>query len=195
MQTKKVPQLELSCSKDELRPIMNYVKIDKDFTVSTDAHVMSVFKTVDVFEDEFIESLPEYAILIHREDWAKLKNCSNVDLKISKTSKVLEVSYPKKRDVLIKVETEKEVANYPLWQNVIPTDDNSVRVPLNDIGVNANLLAVAQKILDSSVGMKLEFFTPKKAIICKSLNTTVKGYCIVMPVNIDNMSEKINTFI
>lgn len=191
---KKLPQLDLSCSKDELRPIMNYVKIDKEFAVSTDAHVLSVFKTVDIFEDEFVESLPDYPILIHREDWAKLKNCTALTLKISENSKVLEVKINKKRDVLIKVEIEKEVAKYPLWQNIIPNESNTKKIPLSEIGLNANLLAVAQKILDVSVGLKLEFFAQKKAILCKSINPAIKGYCLLMPISIDGV-EKIDTFI
>lgn len=191
----KLPQLELSCSKDELRPIINYVKIDKEFTVSTDAHVLSVFKTVDIFEEEFVESLPDYPILIHREDWAKLKNCVNLTLKISENSKVMEVIFDKKRDVLIKVETEKEIAKYPLWQKIIPNDANSVRTPISSIGIDANKLIIAQKILYPGVGMKLEFFTQTKAIICKSIMPEIKGYCIVMPVSIRNITEKTDTFV
>ncbi len=190
-----LPQLDLSCSKDEMRPIMNYICVNKEFTVSTDAHVMTVFRTKDVFHQDFIEHLPKKNILIHREDWAKIKKADILELKISKESKVIEAYFDKKRNVLVKVENENEVANYPQWKNVIPTDNNTSRNKLDFIGVNANLLAIVQKILDNAVGMKLEFFEKNKAIICKSLNQDVKGYCIVMPVMVDELSENVDTFI
>lgn len=173
-------ELNLITSKDDLRPTLNYVKVTKENCVATDAHALGVIPTEDIFDEEFIIEIPEEGMLIHSEDWKKLKNNINVSWK---TDGVIKIMYKgKKRDVLIETEREESIGIYPKWESVIPKEVGEE--PVESIGINFKIGLNLQKALGSENGLKASFYGRSKAIRLDTLDEDDNSYGILMPVKI-----------
>lgn len=167
-------RLELITSKDELRPLFSYIKVTKDICVATNAHVLGVIPTVNIFDDEFIEQLAERSILIHALDWKHIKaGCKMV----WESNNIIEVIPTKGRSTFIKAEKEDSIGTYPKWENLIPTKEPTA-IPL--IGMNADLLFKLQKALNI-VSCKLEFHSQTAAIKVSDIMSDGENYGIIMP--------------
>ena len=125
-------KLHLVCGKDDYRPTLNYVKATKHNVVATDGHCLAVIPTSEIFDEEFIEGIPDTGVLIHHEDWKKMISYQFVSWKIP--GQIIKTS-GKKRGILIEVEMENEgdLKNYPNWDAVVPTGKN---VGIPEIGIN-----------------------------------------------------------
>lgn len=180
---KTIPQLNLACSKDQLRPVMNHVLVTKEFCVATDAHVLAYFPTESIFDDDFIKEFPMDSFLIHSEDWAKFKSAALIAWKKGATN-IIEIFHSKKRNVLIEVETEEKIGKYPAWKAVVPALNDLVPSELSQIGMNAEIMATAQKIIGPGFGLKCTFYAVNRAIEVQSINAVEfpDGRAIVMPV-------------
>lgn len=176
MKTKnKMPELNLATSKDETRPIYNYVKVNKNNVVATNTHLLIWYKTEDLFDAEFIESIPEEGILIHREDWAKFKDCT-----ISWHNDLIKLSHNKRRDIFIKPDTQKEIGTFPNWEAVIPKENEDFN-PISEIRINAEYAALIQKIMQSE-GLDFSFYGQNRGIICTPINNDTSGKALLMPM-------------
>ena len=208
------PPLELACGKDDLRPVMTYVKIDREYTVATDAHMMVVYKTKDAFNQrydnsEFVEKIPEAGIYIHREDWAKLKRAMFIQWK---SDDVLELIFQNKRKQLIEIivgqsgcdgrgacfKVDGAVQRYPLWKNVIPSVSTTEKVVPEVFTLNADYASKAQKILGGEA-LKFEMFGIRKGMLCKAVSFSGEeiknsGFALVMPMNPKN-TDSIDTYV
>lgn len=173
-------ELNLICSNDDLRPAMMHVKITKENMVATNAHVLGVIPTKEVFSDEFIEGIPENGMLIHKDDYKKLKNFENATWK---SKDVIEIHYRgKKRNVLIPICTEENVGTFPKWETLIPREEDAQE--LSKIGVNMSLAYDLQRALDAE-NLKMVFIAPNKGILVKPLlSNNSKSYGIIMPAMI-----------
>ena len=178
-------QLNLICSKkDELRPIMNYVHVTTETMVATNAHVIGVIPTEELFDEDFILKIPKDGILIHREDF-KIIAASGLGYTEWKSEGVIKVNHVKKRAVLIETSTQDKIGEYPNWQAIMPTRETRV-AELNAIGVNAQLLFELQKSLGYTEGLKMQFSGQSKAIYCSSAKDSDSGaYGLIMPISID----------
>lgn len=67
-------KLDFICEKGMLHPILGYVYVTKDWCIATDAIVMARVSTGLVFDLDFIKKIPDSGVLIHHEDWSKLRN-------------------------------------------------------------------------------------------------------------------------
>lgn len=171
-------ELNLICGKDKIRPVMQYVKVKKDFCMATNAHVLGKIKTETIFDLEFIAKLPEEGILIHQEDWKKLKNAVSIEWK---SKDVIKICYSgKKRDVLIESETESNIGIYPNIDAVIPTEENR-QVELNQIAFNASLLLDLQKAL-SIPSVKLQFSGVRRPIYVTDSSGQSESIGVIMPI-------------
>ena len=174
-------RLDLLCSKDELRPVMNYVKVTKDWCEATDAHIGARVRTSIVLGDDFIERIPEEGILIHREDWKRITQANHI---VWKSKDVIRLIFNKKRDVLIEVEYESEVGKYVNLEAVIPQGE---QVEVKQIGVNPKLLDTLGKALGVEWALKLMFFGQNQAIkVCPISAENESDYqAVIMPVRLD----------
>lgn len=175
-------KLDLACSKDDMRPVMNYVYVTREVMVATDAQILAVVPTEDVFSSEkFRSSIPEEGMYIHREDWKKLITAEHGNWKTK--GEVIKL-YPKnKRSFLIEVESISNVGKYVNWEPVIP--DYSERIELHQIGVNLEKAFTLQKVLGLE-SSKLSFSTVTRAIkVEDAKDKENKVYGIVMPVLLD----------
>lgn len=176
-------KLDLVCSKDDMRPAMTHVLVKKDVMVATNAHIMAIVPTKEMFRDEFIEDIPEEGMLIHREDWKKMLPYTVATWKTK--GEVIKCIDSKKRPLLIEVENQQEVGVYPNWEAVIPTEEMRKGTELDSIGVNLEFAATLQKALGLP-SCKLDFSGKSRAIYLTAANEEDSNgqYGIVMPVMI-----------
>ncbi|MBS3739659.1 MAG: hypothetical protein KGY51_11810 [Psychroflexus sp.] len=170
--------LHLITSKDDLRPPLKYIKVTKENCVATNAHVIGVIPTTDIFSDEFIEKVPEEGFILHPEDWKKLKN--NTDI-VWKSNDVIKISYSKKRDALIEIESESNIGKFPNWEAILPSEYAETQ-PLPSIGINMKLAYDLQKAIGSDKGLKLDFYGVAKGVVVKPIRSTSKAYGLIMPI-------------
>ena len=162
-------KLDLACGKDDLRPVMQYVKVTKNKIVATDAHIMAIIDTSEVFNEDFIIGIPEDGMLIHRDDWKKM---IQYEIPTWKTEgQVMKMVHSKKRSLLIEVEFEKDIAKYPNWEAIIPDGDF---VELGQVGINFELAHKIQQALDIP-SSKLSFYGDTKPIKVECVKDLRKG--------------------
>jgi hypothetical protein len=176
-------QLDLICGKDDLRPIMQYVLVTPEVMVATNSHVLGVIPTWELFDEDFIAGLPTEGVLIHREDFKKLKSYDSFAWK-GEPGGVIRCISAKKRDALIEAcrQNEGDLGKYPNWQAVIP-DESSCGVPLGKFGFNAELAFQLQKAL-GFLNTALSFSGENRA--ARVTNPEFENrYGILMPVLIN----------
>ena len=176
-------KLDLIASKDDLRPIMNFIVVSKINCVATNGNVLGVVPTGEIFDEDFINDLPEDGILIHREDWKKLYDTSSIFIH-DIDSKTIKIIYPKKRSVIIEFSTEDAEGKYPKWDSVIPKSEGET----SEMNINPRLLALLTKALGYTTGCKLTFCGHLgRAILVNKIHTegVTEAYGIIMPI-IDN---------
>ena len=59
-----IPKIHECLSNDELRPVLNYALVTKEHTVATDAHLLVVHSTPELFDKEFVKAIPEEGMLL-----------------------------------------------------------------------------------------------------------------------------------
>lgn len=168
-------KLHLICGKGDLRQIMQYVKVTKEELVATNGHVLGIIPTTDVFNEEFIEGIPDKGMLIHREDWAKIIAAEIVAWKSDDIIRCVNKKRsgsdrPLKRDVLVEVESEDKIGNYVNWMSVIPEMNG---FELNEIGIDFKLAATLQEALGLD-SCRLNFVDRTKAILITDANSPLR---------------------
>jgi len=162
---KPLPEFNELCANDDLQPVMSYVYVTKEFIVATDAHVMGWAKTDDVFETDIIGGIANEGMLIHSEDWKKMTRAENIIWK--KEGEVLKLIHRKKRDELIEVEYESEVAKFPNWRAVVPENESGMEI--SSISINPTLLMKIGKFfkpVGTKGGIKMKFNGVSSAVKC-----------------------------
>lgn len=181
-------RLDLICTKDELRPTMNHVKVNAKECIATNAYILGVIPSENIFNDDFIKELGDRTILIHRDDWKHIKPGVVIYWK-GEDMIAFHLMKGGKRDTFIQIETEETVGKYPNWEAVVPELNNNSRVDLNTISLNAGLMVDLQKALNF-ISSELHFYGANKAIGVHNGNnketllkdTKNKGnYGIIMP--------------
>lgn len=171
-------KMHLACGSDDLRPVMQYVKVNRDVCVATNAHIMAVVPTTQMFNKEFISHIPDGGVLIHKEDWKKMLGFESATWKTK--GEVIALVSEKKRNSLIEAELEKNVNTFPNWQSVIPNEKERTG-ELNAIGINFSLAFDLQRALGIEE-CRLQFSSYNKAIHVSSRDITNKAYGVLMPI-------------
>ena len=176
-------ELNLITGKDDLRPILKYIKVTKEKCIATNAHVLGIVPTNEVFEEEFIEEIPDDGFLIHSEEWKKLKGNLIVEWKtpITNQNGVIKVIFKKKRPILFETASEKIIGKYINWQAVIPQGELQM---INKVGINCRLAYDLQKSLGADSGFRFEFYGDGKGIKCYPIASASKAYGLIMQVKI-----------
>lgn len=172
-------KLDLITSKDELRPTMCHILVNKSECVATNAHVIGVVPTSEIFNSQFISELGESTILIFSTDWKKLHNATAITWK-DREKNIIEVFYKKGRPALFEAETEENVGKYPNWHNVIPEQSGETA----NMCFNPSLLIDLSKALDFT-NVKLTYSgAANRAFRVDGLKKEddSKAYGIIMPV-------------
>ena len=171
-------RLDLICAKDELRQAMSHIFINKEVMVATNAHVLCVIPTKNLFDPDFISGIPEKGMYVHPFDFKSIVSATTC---IWKGEGVVKLCTKNKRDTIIETFTIESIGRYPNWEMVVPEKDTR-KAELNKIGINFILASDLQKALGLP-HMELQFAAANKAIYCSFENTIYEGiYGIVMPV-------------
>lgn len=173
------PHFNLVASKDDLRPVLQYVKIDKEYCVSTNAISLMYSKTKDVFSAEFMDLISEDGIFIHSQDWAKIAKGEFIEWKNKDTIKVIHKG--KKRPEIIEVFKESDIDGvYPKWKNVIPMYSDTL-TETHVLGVDFVEASILQKAMRSNAVAFNAQSQNRAFLVCDNkANHNTRG--IIMPV-------------
>jgi hypothetical protein len=129
-------RLDLVCSKDEMKPALNYVKLNKDEVVASDGHVLVIHKTINLFGEDFVNSLPNKDLFIHRTDWKII--CKSTVIRYEYNEGQIS-TFNKKGDLLdiIVLYDNEKVVKYPDLHLAVPSLCNETP---SVIGINSKLL-------------------------------------------------------
>lgn len=179
-----IPKIYECLGKDQLRPVFSYAFVTKKKTVATDAHVLIAYDTTELFDEEFVQALPEGGILL---DAYVLKDISKKDVQFIGLSDKIIVTHLIKGELktsYFDFKTQEQVATFPNWEMVIP--EKSSEEPLTYIGINAkHLIRVQNAMGPDCEGLKCFFTGLDRAIIVEPTNSIYKSVtAIVMPIEI-----------
>ena len=172
-----LPQLHLACVKDETRTALEHIQIDKAYTVATNAHILVWFETSNIFDQDFIDQLPEKdPIYIHSEDWKKIFKQEFFSLE----NNVIKAQ-GKGRPILI--ETVELDVKYPNFKVVIPNSNETPLKEINAIALNIPLLNTVNTILGKPHrGCLFNFYGKRKSVIVAPSDIDTPGKAIIMPL-------------
>jgi hypothetical protein len=178
----KFPKLHLACANDELRPTMECICIDKEFTFASDAHILVRHRTSEIFKDDFVESLPKQSIMVNRK--AVKLICEKATVKISLTDDKKQIQLHRLDGSIISYKLYND-GNYPDANKIIP--DLKDMKPVDKIGINSTLLDRLADGLGCSIPiLHLNFFDQSHAIYVTSPYSDYEfAIGIIMPVNIN----------
>jgi len=179
----KFPKLYLVCDAWELRPQFQYAKVDKEFTIATNAHIIVKHKTSELFKDDFVDSLPENGIMIHANAIKLI--CKSSTVKISLSDDKNNIQLHQKDLSWISYNCQPGLP-FPSTDSLFPELDKCQ--PLKEIALSANLLFnLAEGMGVRTKILHLYFYEPTKAILVKANNPdeyfSVIG--LIMPVMIN----------
>ena len=174
------PKIQLACVKDELRPIMEVVHINKQHVVATDSHILVVHDSASLLTDDFINNIPDGGCNIHRDDFAKF---AGKECELSWKSKgIIRVTYSKrKRPILIECEEDNKYIDY---MHVIP-DEKIELTAQTSITINSKLLHTLQTAMTvNGDACEIKCYGTTHAMMVAPVNGTdtnnVKG--LIMPM-------------
>ena len=170
----QLPKMSLICSRDELRPQLNYVLITKDHVIATDCHALVKHPTEELFSDEFIEAMPD-RILVHKINWKLMEKSHNFIFYTNNQIQVIYNGY----SICIPCKTEDEIEKkYPNYEELFNEKTESVE----GIGINPVLVDSVKKAMfrpyETTI-MKFVFNGISRAI--KVSNTSNGCEAILMP--------------
>jgi len=185
MKTKiKLPKLHLVCANDQLRPVISHILITKEEVVATDANILVVRRTSELFSEEFIAAMPA-RILVHKDQWKAFYNGSS-DITIE--GDIIWVHYEEHK-VSHSVKIEGEGLTYPNYAAIFPVEEDTVEP--SEIGFNPFLLkTLAEAMLSPSQtnkGFSFKFYGEDKAIVVRPIDIDNNSKGIIMPITLSLM--------
>jgi hypothetical protein len=142
----KIPKLHLCCADDSCRPALSHILVTKDEIVATNAHILIVHKTNSIFDQNFIEAMPE-RFYISAFIWKKLEHVRYLIFE----NNMLRVIYSKY--VAFYPIVKYDEFEYPAYEKLTKKEG-----PVDSICINPNLL---KKLYDAMLcpqgGLKLWF--------------------------------------
>jgi uncharacterized Fe-S cluster-containing radical SAM superfamily protein len=167
-------KLDLICARDKYRPAFGYVEIKRDFMVATDATILGVIPTNELFSEEFINLMPDNGFYIEKNEFARLRRFYLFTLE-NDIIRCISLK-GKGSETVVKITFPKDDFKFPNWKNILNFEFNSVE----KIGINAKRLLRLQNALglDQCV---LTFQSESKFVKVSGFNTESKAYGIIMP--------------
>ena len=161
--------LEAHASKDELRPIMNYVMVEVNAKtcdiniVASDCHSLGVISTNPARVHESTDADKLFHALFTKEDWKSICDYA----KKSKASVKFDVYRRKEcewQDTMVAVIGDKSIRSkceecyYPNWRNVIGSQDGMLNFNIHPDDVEAARKWISKAITNAYGGVYLSFY-------------------------------------
>jgi DNA polymerase III sliding clamp (beta) subunit (PCNA family) len=157
----KFPKLDLVCSNDDLRPAFSHVKVEKEFTFATDAHVLVRHNTSELFDESFLLSIPEEGLMIPKRAISLMRKNVTTNISLSDDKKMIQL-YQKDGSIISYRCSIQE--KFPDANKLFPKKEDTK--PLNEIVLSAYLLYnLAQAMGCETPILHLRFYEPTKAIL------------------------------
>jgi len=158
-----IPKIYECLDIDSFRPIMNLAKITREQTVASDAHILVVHKTRELFNDQFADSLPEDGILVGREALKDLSISHAEAVYFMPEVKMLKVkhSYQGREwyryyEIYLVSEKTDPGWNYPEWEKVWPSPKDKIKK--QEINFNPRILNNLAKGMGCT-GLSIQFYS------------------------------------
>lgn len=207
----ELPRITEVLADDELRPMLNYAYISKEYIFATDAHTMIRLNTREFFDESFIKKIPPEGFFFDRYTCYALHqpNIMQVDIvditvyyPFKKVIKALSIHYlygknlffPIHNHRLIGLITKNETPeNKNDWFNKPFPENSGKRIEIDQIGMNAKFAFKLQKAMGETRGMEFNFYGKSQAIICKPLDSELNAngrIGLLMPMMITKKFNK-----
>ena len=177
------PKLSEVVSKDFYRPAMQFGLLTREHIVVTDARMLVAHKTTSLFDEEFVASIPDKAILIPA---VTLKEMNKKGVTYSlKAGEIPEMEFKLKNNSYShKLEYDGVNNKFPNWEQVIPEKFEEEMGQI--IAFNASLLnTIMQAINPDNEIVHLKSSGTLRAIgVFDSTNTYDGCRAILMPCDV-----------
>ena len=181
------PKLHALTSKDDYRPALSYGLLTKQNIVVTDAHALVAHKCASLFDQDFIDAIPEDKGILVPAATLKEMNKKGVTYML-KAGEVPEMEFTfKDHSYPHRLEYDGQIHTFPNWESVLPTsfDEQFVDAVL----FNARIMHIVKQAInpDSEI-VKIKSSGQGRAIgVFDPLNEYPGCRSIIMPcVDYDN---------
>ena len=168
----------ITATKKDYSEVLKYILLSKENVVVTNAHALVRHDPNEIFDDEFVKSIPDGEWLLSAD---AAKEMNRFPYHIENKSLIVN---GKSKMVYDLIKNDTDGLKFPNWEAVIPeTFDEK----LNEIGVNPKLLDDLHKAIDpSTTGVKLSFNREMNAVKVTALSSDLCNYkAIIMPLMLD----------
>ena len=171
-------RMDLVCSKDEMRPVFNYIYFKNGVAYATDSHILVANRLDECtdFPSEQIELLHDK--YIHKDDYVAI-------LKHDIISVVEDGFLFKDGNREIKYSFAKNCGVYPNAEELINKAKENIFNPVEKIGFNSKLLIKLQKAIYNGEKTSLFFKNESSGIIVKSNDKEFESVGLIMPLLIN----------
>jgi hypothetical protein len=175
-------KLDKFCSKDDLRPAMNYIQCKGGYFFATDAHIGAKVKATAIFSDAALETLGD-EFYIHANEWKTLfsKPPINLEVEGSIITATLKNGDKRRSEYLDADKFATRVGRYPDLDSVLR--DLITYIPeggINQIGIDLKLAQRVNEAFDNLV-MRLEFKGERKGILAMDTAAKLDAIAVIMP--------------
>lgn len=172
----KIPKMSPVCSRDELRPTMNYIYFNDGKFVATDGHILIVRTIEDYFDFEFPG--PKY---LHWKSFKFLEERSNLHLLPDWDRNGIRILREGYQFMIFFKNPDEFDIQFPDYRTVMPDLKDIVKI--GSIAGNGSVITRALKTFDNNMDLnsfRFNFFGPSKAVLVESLYNNDK--MIFMPI-------------
>ena len=184
-----IPKIYECLANDELRPAMNYALVTKEEVAASDAHILVIHKTAELFPEEFIKEIPKAGLLMGKALLQDLNKSSVRSLRyitldgdgIIIITHAPEGKTPFKRYFEVKLNGED--FTYVDYNAVWPKEESREKAGVKAIALNSNLLARLERALGAESGVHMELYGAMKAIVVRGKGGDyIQAKGLIMPM-------------
>jgi hypothetical protein len=183
-------QLDKAVSKDELRPALQHILLEKEFAIATDGHILA---KVPIENNELAGLLTPKALVTAR----KMQKTPDLDIRlISNTAVIIKMDKNGAHDTSETVELKRceldedgSEPQYPNWKSVISKHQNPFKFGFD----LQNLVNLAQAMGTDKVVLQIDTAAPHTSIIVYPFDLGNRSKGLLMPMRINHHLEENNS--
>ena len=188
LKTMKFPALDKAVADDDLRESLSYVYVDKEITFASDAHIMVIHKTEELFDAEFIKKIGDDTITMHAEMIKAIRSnkCHSIDIDDENSRIILKPKPGDRKKPAIHFNIIGMDCNPPKYQPILEAARKGKEV--KEISLNSLLLNNLREALGipTRVGLYIKFNGETLGMYCRTNGDSdyPSAVGMIMPVQI-----------